>query len=204
VSSKPSGSTITGIISEDEDLLRLVNQAQAGDGEAFAELWHRHERRVRALVSRYLGYRNNDVPDLLQQTLYTAFRSMRELNDLSRFSGWLSRIAKNKCLDYLRKERYEVPLKEANNLIEPRSNESLSMQLKIAEQILHGMRQLDQEILRRVCWDGYSTSETASTLGIKTQAVYDTVKRFRRKLRKALNSDRVNNENARASAREKL
>jgi RNA polymerase sigma-70 factor, ECF subfamily len=46
-----------------------------------------------------------DGEDLVQETLAQAFYSLSSLKDESRLESWLFRIAHNKCVDFLRRER---------------------------------------------------------------------------------------------------
>ena len=67
-----------------------------------------------------------DGEDLVQETLAQGFYSLQSLGDMNRLEPWLFRIAHNKCIDFLRRERkasedtvpYEdehVPEAEAND-----------------------------------------------------------------------------------------
>ncbi len=46
-----------------------------------------------------------DGEDVLQETLAQAFYSLSTLRDISRLEPWLFRIAHNKCLDFLRRDK---------------------------------------------------------------------------------------------------
>src|SRR3989442_12775336 len=48
-----------------------------------------------------------DGEDLVQETLAQAFYSLSSLKDESRLEPWLFRIAHNKCVDFLRREKWE-------------------------------------------------------------------------------------------------
>src|SRR6266496_2832895 len=57
-----------------------------------------------------------DGEDLVQETLAQAFYNLPSLKDASRLEPWLFRIAHNKCVDFLRRERRQredtVPYEE--------------------------------------------------------------------------------------------
>lgn len=82
----------------------LIRRAQAGDREAFGELYGRHEPRVRSYLSRRLRGREADVEDLVAETFLTALQriSTFELDQPGEFENWLVGIARNKLRRWLR------------------------------------------------------------------------------------------------------
>jgi RNA polymerase sigma-70 factor (ECF subfamily) len=73
---------------------QLVEAAQAGSADAFADLVRRYrERLLRFLLTRCASYA--DAEDALQDTLINAFRYIRSYDQRWRFSTWLYRIAIN-------------------------------------------------------------------------------------------------------------
>src|SRR5262245_41655105 len=80
----------------------LVQRAKAGDRAAFEDL----VRRVSRLVFARLYLETGDshaAEDLLQETFLTAFRSLDQLTDASKFRAWLLRIAQNQAIDAARR-----------------------------------------------------------------------------------------------------
>lgn len=71
---------------------QLVEAAQAGSAEAFADLVHSYrDRLLRFLLTRCTSYA--DAEDALQDTLINAYRYIRSYDSRWRFSTWLYRIA---------------------------------------------------------------------------------------------------------------
>jgi RNA polymerase sigma-70 factor, ECF subfamily len=79
----------------------LVRQVQAGDALAFAVLYGRYERRLRALCRRLLGDWRL-VDDAAQQSAVEALVSLPHLVAPERFDAWLLAIAANLCRHRLR------------------------------------------------------------------------------------------------------
>jgi len=72
--------------------IQLVEAAQAGSADAFADLVHNYrDRLLRFLLTRCTSYA--DAEDALQDTLINAFRYIRSYDSRWRFSTWLYRIA---------------------------------------------------------------------------------------------------------------
>jgi RNA polymerase sigma-70 factor (ECF subfamily) len=82
----------------------LVEQAQRGDREAFANLARTHGDRLMAIAQRIL----RDVPraeDAVQQTLVIAWQKLPGLRDPARFDAWLQRLLVNACYAEARRWR---------------------------------------------------------------------------------------------------
>ena len=80
----------------------LVGQALAGDELAFATLVERYQDPLLGYIHGMLkdGEQSSDV---LQQVLLQLYLSLPTINTHMRLSGWLFRVAHNRCIDELRK-----------------------------------------------------------------------------------------------------
>lgn len=78
----------------------LVADAQAGDADAFAELW----RRYQPSVQRFIGKRVRDrgtVEDLTSEVFLRGWQSINTVRDQGQDIGaWFTTIARNKVADY--------------------------------------------------------------------------------------------------------
>jgi len=83
----------------DEDLLARYT---SGDPSAFAELVRRHEASVYNFVLRHV--RSAPVAeDVVQDVFLRIVQGARDFKGQSRFSTWCFTIARNLCIDHLRK-----------------------------------------------------------------------------------------------------
>ena len=103
-------------LSQDPPLLdeaRLVDQATAGDPEAFAKLYDAYVERV----SRYVYFRvtdDCDMEDLVSQVFLKAWENLdRYKRGSSPFIAWLYTIARNLVIDHYRTKKSMLPLEEA-------------------------------------------------------------------------------------------
>lgn len=80
----------------------LIGRSQRGDVQAFNLLVERYQRGVYAVCYRMLG--DADADDATQEVFLAAFRGIKTFRSGS-FNAWLLRIARNKCLDFLRARR---------------------------------------------------------------------------------------------------
>jgi RNA polymerase sigma-70 factor (TIGR02960 family) len=76
-------------------------RARAGDEEAFRELTEPYRRELQVHCYRILGSMQ-DAEDLVQETLFAAWRSIETFEGRASVRSWLYRIATNRCLNALR------------------------------------------------------------------------------------------------------
>jgi RNA polymerase sigma-70 factor, ECF subfamily len=85
---------------DDGDLMRLV---QAGDTDAFAELFDRHSARafrVAVAICRDAG----DAEDVVQEGFLSIWRSRASYEDVANFSAWAMKIVSNRAIDSVRRK----------------------------------------------------------------------------------------------------
>ncbi len=85
-----------------------LEQARAGDAEAFRELVEPHRAELRVHCYRLLGSLT-DADDLLQETLIAAWRGLAGFEERASLRTWLYRIATNRCLNALRDQGRRIP-----------------------------------------------------------------------------------------------
>lgn len=73
----------------------------------FQTLYRRHFQAVRAVVSRFKFY-DAAADDLIQDIFVQAWQNMGSLKEQAAFSGWLMTIARNRCLNEIRKTKRNV------------------------------------------------------------------------------------------------
>ena len=73
---------------------------------AFAELYQAHYRRVRALCRQLLGSAER-AEDAAQEAFARAYRNLASYDASQPFAGWIMRIARNHCLDVVRRRGTE-------------------------------------------------------------------------------------------------
>ena len=94
------------------DEARLAQEAAAGNGEAFAELYERYERRAYNLCYRILGS-EDDAADATQEAFVGLLRRLPGLEgrDLA-FGSYLFTSARNACYDLIERRRRAEPSDE--------------------------------------------------------------------------------------------
>jgi RNA polymerase sigma-70 factor, ECF subfamily len=83
---------------------QALARARAGDQHAFRELTDPYRRELQLHVYRIVGSLQ-DAEDLLQETLFAAWRDLEQFQGRASVRAWLYRIATNRSLDALRANR---------------------------------------------------------------------------------------------------
>ena len=87
------------------DECSLVREARGGNHAAFAQLVHSHDETVLRVALRITGS-HSEAQDIYQEVFLKVHKKLDCFRFDSSFSTWISRIATNTCLDYLRKARH--------------------------------------------------------------------------------------------------
>lgn len=175
----------------------LVSAAKNGDGNAFEALMRRHRRKLLALALRYTRIRE-DAEDVVQQTFQNAFVHLGNFEGKSLFSTWLTRIAINEALMFLRRARAvrEVSIDDLNGdegtpphftIVDESSNPEATCLKREEARILSIAIGRLPPILRKVVelkeLRELSGRETARRMGLSLAAVKARVFHGRKKLR---------------------
>jgi len=178
----------------------LVSMAKLGDSDAFVVLSKLHSNKI--LRNVYSITRNwHDAEDALQDATLRAFYHLKDFQEKSSFSTWLTRIAINSALMILRKKRgcYEISFdgiddsgdkSERREVRSPAEDPESRLARKEREELLIdailGLPQVLREVVQLRQARGYSTRETAQALGITVPAVKSRLARAKLSLRTAL------------------
>ena len=95
----------------------LVKKAQRGDGEAFIQLIQQYELILYRTAKR-LGLKDEDIADLLQETVMIAFEKIATLKKGQYFNTWICRILLNNSYRFMKKNKPLAAMDETvlNNL----------------------------------------------------------------------------------------
>jgi RNA polymerase sigma factor (sigma-70 family) len=80
----------------------LATAAQTGSQPAFEALFRRYRPRITAFVRGSVPD-DGRVDDVVQEVFVSALRNLRTLESPDAFAPWLHRIARNACIDHLRR-----------------------------------------------------------------------------------------------------
>lgn len=106
------------------DEVQLVALVTQGDSRAFAELAQRHLPAIETYARRILTD-DTAAQDIAQETLLVLWQRSSEFKpEKARLTTWLHRVAHNRCIDLLRRQRRETPM-PPSDLLERQENSAL-------------------------------------------------------------------------------
>lgn len=184
---------------------QLLAAAKASDGQAFEELSGRYTRAMRKRV--YSIVRNlEDTEDVVQDSLFKAYRHLTEFKESCEFSRWISKLAINTALTLLRKRRLcpEVSFDRTSESdqkwtiwdipdLSPSTERTYAGQetLEFVSRAVDRLSPLDRSVLEQCHAYGQSMREAAGKLGITVASVKSRLVRARRTLRSRLQRQQI-------------
>lgn len=175
----------------------LVRRARESPEEsvrrrAAADLLGRYRMRVYAWCMRHVGDHDQAL-DLAQEILLAAYRNLDSYRGRSPFAGWMWAIARNRCLNELRRPRLlgddEVDL---DGLPSPARGPDRDLEETLDEERLVALIRdtldpLEQQALRLRCFERMPVDAITRALAItEASGARGVLQRARRKLRAAL------------------
>ena len=168
-----------------------VEQARAGDKQAFSQLVGAYQRPVYNLTYRMLS-NPQEAEDAAQETFLRAYSRLHQYKPSHKFSTWLFSIANHLCIDRLRKRRARFVSIDDNPVLQnlegkAEAPEQSAMVGEHRDEVQKLIGQLAPEyrtplILRY--WEEYSYDEIADTMDITVSAVKSRLFRARKQLAK--------------------
>ena len=154
---------------------KIVKKAQAGDAYAFGELVRMFQDAVYGVAYTNIG-NFQDAQDIAQEVFIQAWRDLGSLKEPARFPNWLCRIAKNRCMDFLRRKKLNtVELEEAKTVLDPLPLPLEQAEKKeLAEIVLSAVKALPEKLLLTTTLfyiNGYTVNEVAEFLKVPTGTI---------------------------------
>jgi RNA polymerase sigma-70 factor (ECF subfamily) len=178
---------------------RLINQALAGDRQAFSEIVERYKHKIYQLAYRMLGNRL-EAEDVGQETFLRVFANLSRYDQSHKFSTWIYRIATNLCIDRLRKRKLtysldqEVAGTEGLDLYsqipdEQKTPEAEVITIELQQEVQQAMDQLPiqyKSIMNLRYIEDLSLQEISELVDLPVSTIKTRIHRGREALRKLL------------------
>jgi RNA polymerase sigma-70 factor (ECF subfamily) len=175
--------------------LALVEQARAGDSDAFRELVETYSQPIFRTAYRLTGTQEN-AEDVVQEAFLRAYRKLHLFDGRSQFGTWLHRIAVNCAMDLMRREGRRAQRETAEERVQLEamtdgdpSPDRLAESSEIGravEKVLKSLSPTERAAFLLRHFEGRSSIEVGRILGIRAGASRNAVFRAVRKLRAAL------------------
>jgi RNA polymerase sigma-70 factor (ECF subfamily) len=180
------------------DEAEWAKSATGGDKAAFGRLVEKHKSSVYGLCYRLVGTAD-EARDAAQEAFVRAYTSIREFDVRQPFGAWVLRIARNHCIDLLRRRRPTlalVPENRGEDLdpgVAPEPADHFAVGGEQALQEREAQRDLDhaiaslppryREVIALFHVQHKSYAEIAATLGVPMGTVMTWLHRARKELK---------------------
>ena len=158
----------------------LVKRAQRRDMDAFVDLMEKHKTGLYKVAKSYLSS-EEDVADVMQETVLSVYEHIQELKSVSYFKTWMTRILINHCKDLLRQQkRYLVSDQLPENTQEaPESDREF---YRLVGELPEDYR----AVFLLYYGEGFHTREIAQILDMNENTVKSKLRRGRDRLKQVL------------------
>lgn len=180
----------------------IVNGLKHRDQDTFRKLVEQHQIPLMRLCKGFLHH-DEDAKDIVQETFIEVFQSIQQFRSDSKLSTWIYRIAVNKSLNQVRKnkinhlfDRLDVFSTGRNNSIEPRmpeqDKEQPGMKMEHDERLRHIKNVIDSlPYNQRIAfvlnkYQDLSYQEVADVMEISLSSVESLIHRAKMNLQKKL------------------
>lgn len=171
----------------------LVLGVREGDRAAFAELYDRRARLIRAICFDATGDLHA-AADLTQEVFLRAYRGLGELHDPQKFSAWLAGIARQVCREWYRRQRRERSalrqLAEMSEAAEPSGLEAeFDESTVLLRQAVARLPEKERLALHSFYLQGQDAEQARAVLGLSRSGFYRVLSCARQRLRRVMSRE---------------
>ena len=176
------------------DQVELLNRCRLGDELAWEALVREYQGRVCSIAFGYVG-EQDEALDLAQEIFVRVWDRLDQVADPERFPGWLTSIARNACLDHLRRRkarppRQDIPAEELTSLASAAPNPeevwiSTSRQ-RLVHRAMQRLSDINREIIVLKDIQGLPLEDIAGMLDLPLGTVKSRSSRARVELAQAI------------------
>lgn len=157
---------------EPTDLHALLDRCRRGDDLAWEAFVRQFQRRVYSIACTYAAH-TDEARDLAQDIFVRLYETRGRWAAADGFTAWLVRVARNVCLDALRRRKarppaQDVPADEMLDLADPNRTPESALEASRDRQLvwraLRSLSQLSREVILLKEIQGFTLEEIAGML----------------------------------------
>jgi RNA polymerase sigma-70 factor (ECF subfamily) len=165
----------------------ILTRCKAGDALAWEALVRHFQSRIYGIAYHYVG-NTEDARDLAQEVFVRIYQNLQACEDAGMFLPWIIRIARNACIDHLRRRKSrsqgkDVALEEVPNLQDPGNTPeqqwAANSRKRLIYRALKELTDLNREIILLKEIQGLQLDEIASLLKVPLGTVKSRSNRAR-------------------------
>jgi RNA polymerase sigma-70 factor, ECF subfamily len=169
-------------------VLELVQKAQKGNDKAFLTLFQEYEQDIYRMAFVYVK-NQSDALDVVQETAYRSFKTIKNLKDPKYVKTWFIRIAINCSLDLLKKQNKVVQLTPEHEENLPGDiNEDMELEITVRDLVDH-LTEEEKGIIILRYYEDLTFKEISETLSIPLGTAKTLLYRALHKLRNVMKGD---------------
>ncbi len=174
----------------------VVELCKQGNTKAYRQLYEHYSKRMFNTIYRIVNNRT-DAEDVLQDTFVDAFQYLPGYRYESHFSYWLKRIAINKSISFLRKQKsvlIEFDPETHETQLPPEEGQTENWQHVQIEQLKKAIRLLPEHykvVFNLYAFEGYDHDEIAEILGISHNTVRTQYSRAKQKIKEIIEQNKI-------------
>jgi RNA polymerase sigma-70 factor (ECF subfamily) len=167
-------------------LAETVRHAQRGDETAQHTLITNYQRRIAGFIYTIVN-NSHHVEDIAQIVFIKMIRALPRLDRPEQFEAWLFRLARNACIDHIRRERWQkflAPLETEDRVLEiPDKNTGVNAEeLDALHHAINKLKPKDRALIA-LAQEGRGQEEMADITGITVAALKARLHRAREQLK---------------------
>jgi len=172
----------------------LLDRCLGGDELAWEMLVRTHQGRICSIAYGYVG-EQDEARDLAQDIFVRVYQRLHTCTEPDRFDSWLIRIARNACIDHLRRRkarppRQDIPAEEMTTLAAggptPEDTWISDAQQKLVHRALQRLSEINREIIVLKDIQGLPLEEISGMLDLPLGTVKSRSSRARLELARAI------------------
>ena len=143
----------------------------------------------------YCFVASSDVAeDVMEETFATVVATKRRFSPRATFKNYLYKIARTKCIEYIRFHRRFVPLNDLENVLVFDDVEADVEKLEVKRALYKCLQRLPREyrdVLQLAYLEGFETQEICAIMRKNTKQVYNLLARAKQSLKNLLEKEGI-------------
>ena len=165
----------------------IIEQAKGGDERSMAELFMTYKDYV--MRSAFIMLRSRDeAEDVTENVFYKVFTNLQSFDMERDFHPWLSRIIRNECYTFLKKNRRQIT--NTDSWLDTITSEDTHPEtIHLVQSVLEQLSQKEREIIQLRFYQELTFEEIAKVLSTSVGNVKVRIHRAIKKLKEMMPND---------------
>ena len=166
----------------------LIEKSRKGDKEAFTQVILMMKNDLYK-ITKTKTTNEEDVQDIIQETMIDAYQHIRKLKEISKFKAWITKILINNCNKYYRKKYKEKEIYDNYDIEFYKESIASYNDQKVMEdtldfyEMMKPLKYEDRIILLLYYGQSYTIKEISTILDMKENTIKTRLSRAREKLK---------------------